>query len=176
MGRFKRAMLAAAIVIAILFMSVLVEKGQAGTLQQTVPTVAPTATIPPNPTSTRAAAAPTSTTLPVATNPALQQPTSTTSAGATQAPVEQTAVGTVVGAEPSATEAGIGAPTATVTPTLENIPTQTGTNPAPEGWLKSLYFLVCGLGVVAAISIIILMAVRKAAKNTAPPSPPGSTG
>jgi len=173
-------MLAAAIVIAILFMSVLVKGGQAGPLQQTVPTVAPSATNQPNPTSTQGVLAPTNTTLPGATNPAAQQPTATTFADATQAAVEQTAVGTDAGAgvgtEPTSTQVGLGAPTVTFTPTLATTPAPTGTNPAAEGWLKSLYFLVCGLGVVAAIAIIILMAVRKAAKNTAPPSPPGPTG
>ena len=176
MGRFTRPMLAAGIVIAILFMSVLVERGQAGTMQQTVPTVGPTATNTSNPTSTQGVFVPTNTTQPGATNPAVLQPTSTLSANATQAPAEQTAVATDVGAQPTATEVGIGTPTATASSIVEITPTQTGTDPAPEGWLKSLYFLVCGLGVVAAIAIIILLAIRKAAKNTAPPSPPGPTG
>lgn len=176
MGKFTRTMLAAAIVFAILILSTLVEGGQAGTLQQTVPTAQPTATISPNPTSTQSSPATiaTSTSQPDATNPSVQQPTSTMSTDATQVQVEQTAVGGV----PTSTEVGTGAPTATalVTPTIEITPTQTGTDPAPEGWLKSLYFLVCGLSVVAGIAIIILMAVRKAAKNTAPPLPPGPTG
>ena len=176
MGRYTRPMLAAAIVLAILILSVLVRGGQAGALQQTVPTAGPSETVQSNPTSTQDSPVivATSTSQPDATNPAVQQPTSTTSADATQAQVEQTAA---VGVEPTSTQVGIGAAlTATVTPTIEITPTQTGTNPAAEGWLKSLYFLVCGLGVVAGIAIIILMAVRKAAKNTAPPSPPGPTG
>jgi hypothetical protein len=167
-------MLAAAIVITILILSTLVDGGQAVTLQQTVPTARPTETIPPNPTSTQGSPATiaTSTSQPDATNPAVQQPTSTMSTDPTQVQVEQTAVG----GEPTSTEVGTGAPIASVTPTIDTPPTQTGTVPAPEGWLKSLYFLVCGLSVVAGIAIIILMAVRKAAKNTAPPSPPGPTG
>jgi len=67
-------------------------------------------------------------------------------------------------------------PTAALTPTAEISSTQPVPNPAAEGWLKSLFFLVCGLGVVAGIVIMVLVAVRSAAKKIGPPSPPDSTG
>ena len=169
MGLFKKPMLAAAIVLAVLILSLLVERGQAGALQQTVPTVKPSATqVPPQPTAT-------ATTQPTATSLPVLQATATTAAGATLTPVELTAtsVAFTLTQESKGAPSATAAMAATAAPTSEMTPTQTSTPPAAQGWMKSLYFLVCGLAVLAAIAIIILMAVRRAAQKTPPPGPAG---
>ena len=66
-------------------------------------------------------------------------------------------------------------PSAALTPTDEISYAQPDSDPAAVNLLKSLFFLVCGLGVVAGIVIMVLLTVRSAAKKTEPPSPPDST-
>lgn len=157
MGSGNRSFLTVAVILAILVLASITESGHASVWMQTVPTVAPSATqAPPVPINTQTPGpTATDTETPVVTNP---------TATHTVAVVSDTAT-------PTATQSGeVVEPTATFTPT----PLPGGGILTPE-MLKIIYYLVCGLGLVAAISLIVILFIRRSPKPpAAPPAGPSA--
>lgn len=175
MGSLGRKILVIVSLVLIAGLSLTARATQADYSFQTVPTEAPSSTPGRLSTATQPPARATQTAQAASTTP---QPGSTAAN-----PVETnaaTANPLVKPTDAAATIENLGtlAPSATTDgsklaeATSESTPT--GTNPASlSGRLKSLYFLCCGLGLLAGIAIIILLAVRRAQKNsTTPPAPP----
>lgn len=158
MGKLKDILLCVALIAVILSLASITQGGQASGQMQTVPTVGPTETEPPgSPTRTPVPIRPTRTQVKAT-------PTNQSDVGAaTQQPGQPTNTPhdvTETEATDSIIEDGTPLPSATSQPAVE--PTQNGINPATLDYVKIVYFLVCGLGVVVAIVIILLLAIRKA--------------
>jgi hypothetical protein len=123
---------------------------------QTVPTVAPSATQAPPVLVNTQTAVPTAT---ETEEPSVTNPTATHTIAAVPAT-----------ATPTAAQPGeVGGPTATFTPTP-----QPGGGLITPDVLKILYYLVCGFGLVAAISLIVILFIRRSPKPPASP-PAGPT-
>lgn len=158
-GKKNQVFLAVGIMVLILALGAITGKGEASFRQQTVPTLSPTSTPPPSePTNTSQVIEPTRATQPTVAPtlaPTASQPTATASTGPQPVATNTVAVQTL----------------ATHTPGLEQQPSPTPVPSSTQGTLKTVYFLACGLGLIVAIGLILLLALRK---SPAPPSSPPS--
>ncbi|GAP07625.1 hypothetical protein ATHL_02511 [Anaerolinea thermolimosa] len=154
-GRKNQVFLAVGIMVLILTLGAITGTGEASFRGQTVPTLSPTSTPPPpEPTNTSQVIEPTQATQPTVVP--------------TLAPTEpQTASTATTGSQPAATSTTAGQIPATPTLGLEQQPSPTPVPSATQGTLKTVYFLACGLGLIVAIGLILLLAIRK---PTTPPS------
>lgn len=160
-GRKNQVFLAVGIMVFILAVGAITGTSEASFRQQTVPTLSPTSTPPPpEPTNTSQVTEPTRGT----------QPT----VAPTLVPTESQLVATATtGSQPAATNTLAGQVLATHTPDLEQQPSPTPVPSTTQGTLKTVYFLACGLGVIVAIGLILLLAIRKS--PTPPASPPSAS-
>lgn len=158
-GRKNQLFLGVGIMVLILALGAITSTGEASFRQQTVPTLSLTSSpLPPEPTNTSQAMEPTRGT----------QPT----VAPTLAPAETNPVATATtGSQPAATNTVAGQIPATQTPGLEQQPSPTPVPSTTQGTLKTVYFLACGLGLIVAIGLILLLAIRK---SPAPPASPPS--
>ena len=162
-GSKKSYLVITIVIITIISLAFLVKDSQAGFQFQTVPTEKPTQT----------AEQVTQTQAPIIQPTAVNSTPAPTSVETQSGNVNATAVltSTTSASEPS-TPASIITQTATVNGPTETIASgqpDPGTDTAPDSRIKTIYFLICGLSLVVAIVIIVILATHKASKGPKPP-------
>jgi len=171
-GKRRSYLMTTALVIAMLSLAFLVKDSQAGFAFQTVPTEAPTQSLP-------SPANPTPTTPPLPTTGSLTAtPVNATTqlpplAATSTQPASTLTTSTATSLPENTTPASLPSPTV-MSPDQgsKNSPDQPkpGTVSASESKIKSIYLLICGLGLVSAILIIVILVVRKISKDPKPPT------
>jgi hypothetical protein len=169
-GRLRPYLVITTVIATLLALAFLVKDSKAGFQFQTVPTVAPTqadATA-----TTTATADPAFTALPTsaaATSAAtLTEPQLTQPAGQATPAAPTAGLPTSISTSPTPSASQTTVMKGPIQETAPS-PTEPGTISASESWIKSIYVLICGLGLVAAFVIIGILLIRKAIQGPKPP-------